>query len=823
MGFASRLGGIVAIGLFLLTVVSVATAQYSGGTGDPNAPYQIATAADLIALGEDPNDYDKHFILTADIDLSDYDGKDGRPAFQVIGDCYTSSNGITTYVKGTPFAGIFDGNGKTIFHLTSLQANGNLLGLFGGLAQGAEVKNLRVLADIDMDAMDSVVGTLAGYNGGTVTQCSSGGVVTGKGWMTVGGMVGLNMAGTITDCHSDALVSGGRGVGGLVGWNCHWQGDGVRLRGLVARCYSAGRVSGALYVGGLVGYNGGETVGCFWDMQTSGQTTSPGETGKTTAEMQTAQTFLDAGWDFVGETANGTEDIWKIAEGTGYPRLSWEKYSGGSGTADDPYQIATAADLIALGEDPSDYDKHFILTADIDLDPNLPGGKVFDKAVIAPGLFSWSRVSPYEVGRSGTPFAGVLDGNGHTIWHFTVRIEQAKTGETVLVGLLGMLRGEIRNLGVADVNITGSGCPVGGLVADNEGVVAQCYGSGVVNGTGHVGGLVGVNYGSVALCHTMGSINGNSRIGGLVGVNGSWGTPGGIVARCYSTGVVSGGAELGGLVGENGGIVTECYSSGVVSGADTVGGLVGRNWMGVELVMRGNVERSHSSAIVEGTDFAGGLVGENGGGVIECYSVGVVNGKNCAGGLVGSTLSFGSVTTDSCFWDTLTSGQATSDGGIGKTTAEMQTAATFLEARWDFVDETANGTEDVWWIEEGQDYPRLWWEPRPAVRLPVIELDATTFDAGIAEGVVLVDFFATWCSHCTTQAPILEEVADRLEGKAQVAKLDIDKARNIAQQYGVTAVPTLILFRDGVEVQRFVGVTDADVLVKAILAVVDSM
>ncbi len=58
------------------------------------------------------------------------------------------------------------------------------------------------------------------------------------------------------------------------------------------------------------------------------------------------------------------------------------KYSGGSGTVDDPYQIATAADLIALGDDPNDYDKHLVLTADIDLDPNLPGGKVFDRAVI---------------------------------------------------------------------------------------------------------------------------------------------------------------------------------------------------------------------------------------------------------------------------------------------------------------------------------------------------------------------------------------------------------------------------------------------------------
>jgi len=47
---------------------------------------------------------------------------------------------------------------------------------------------------------------------------------------------------------------------------------------------------------------------------------------------------------------------------------------------------------------------------------------------------------------------------------------------------------------------------------------------------------------------------------------------------------------------------------------------------------------------------------------------------------------------------------------MSKTTAEMQTASTFLEDGWDFMDETENGNEDIWWIDEGQDYPRLWWE-----------------------------------------------------------------------------------------------------------------
>jgi hypothetical protein len=64
----------------------------------------------------------------------------------------------------------------------------------------------------------------------------------------------------------------------------------------------------------------------------------------------------------------------------------------------------------------------------------------------------------------------------------------------------------------------------------------------------------------------------------------------------------------------------------------------------------------------------------------------------------------------SSFWDIETSGWTISDGGEGKTTAEVQTESTFTEAGWDFAGETNNGTEDIWWIDEGQDYPRLWWE-----------------------------------------------------------------------------------------------------------------
>ena len=65
----------------------------------------------------------------------------------------------------------------------------------------------------------------------------------------------------------------------------------------------------------------------------------------------------------------------------------------------------------------------------------------------------------------------------------------------------------------------------------------------------------------------------------------------------------------------------------------------------------------------------------------------------------------------SSFWDMETSGRVTSAGGTGLTTVEMQDIDSFLNAGWDFMDETRNGTEDIWWILGGQDYPRLWWEP----------------------------------------------------------------------------------------------------------------
>ncbi|OHB61117.1 MAG: hypothetical protein A2167_08110 [Planctomycetes bacterium RBG_13_46_10] len=154
-------------------------------------------------------------------------------------------------------------------------------------------------------------------------------------------------------------------------------------------------------------------------------------------------------------------------------------------------------------------------------------------------------------------------------------------------------------------------------------------------------------------------------------------------------------------MGCNHGAVTQCYSTNAVSGDSTVGGLMGLNL--------GDIAKCYNTGAVNGTSYVGGLVGFNHDCIVtQCYSTGVVNGGgNNVGGLVGKKQLSDIMAS---FWDIQTSGQARSDGGIGKTTAEMQMASTFLSAGWDFIGETDNGTEDIWWIDEGQDYPILSWE-----------------------------------------------------------------------------------------------------------------
>lgn len=86
--------------------------------------------------------------------------------------------------------------------------------------------------------------------------------------------------------------------------------------------------------------------------------------------------------------------------------------------------------------------------------------------------------------------------------------------------------------------------------------------------------------------------------------------------------------------------------------------------------------------------------------------------------------------------------------------------------------------------------------------MSIMHLTKDNFDSITSSGLVLVDFWATWCGPCRMQAPILEEFDKQMEGRVRVCKLDVDEVPAIAQRFGVMSIPTLIAFKDGKQLAR---------------------
>ena len=95
-------------------------------------------------------------------------------------------------------------------------------------------------------------------------------------------------------------------------------------------------------------------------------------------------------------------------------------------------------------------------------------------------------------------------------------------------------------------------------------------------------------------------------------------------------------------------------------------------------------------------------------------------------------------------------------------------------------------------------------------------LTAQNFAHKTKSGVVLVDFWADWCMPCKMMAPILNEVAEATDGTATIYKLNVDEQQQVAAQFGIRSIPTMILFKDGKEVERIIGVKSKEAVIASI-------
>ena len=244
------------------------------------------------------------------------------------------------------FDAIFDGNGYTISNLFIDRESARYVGLFGFTSFSSTIRNVVLLAtDVRGDAY--VGGLIGAMSYGQAFGNRAAGEV--EGFDYVGGLVGASFDGLISASYSTAGVSGDDHVGGLVGWNGGGDivatyatgvvsGDqyvgglvGYQNRGSITASYATGTVSGNDYIGGLSGgANQGTATDSYWDTRSSGQSSSVGGAGKTTARLQenTDYAGIFANWrvdvdnaDRDQDAATGRDDPWDFGSSTSYPAL----------------------------------------------------------------------------------------------------------------------------------------------------------------------------------------------------------------------------------------------------------------------------------------------------------------------------------------------------------------------------------------------------------------------------------------------------------------------------------------------------------------------
>jgi len=535
--------------------------KYSGGSGTAAVPYKIGTAADLLTLAADTNDYNKYFLLTADINLA----SSGIFTTAVIA---PDTNNTNEDFNGVAFKGGFDGGKHKIIALT-IDSNGAgnfYLGLFGKIS-GGKIKNLG-LENITVTGgnYSAYIGGLAGYSyKGNINDCCSTGSITGGNYaFCLGGLVGDSCDSNLSNSYSTAAVTGGdrsEYLGGLVGVG--------ENRSVINNCYSTGPVSSGIRsdsLGGLVGYSHSSSINdcCSTSTVTGGNYSEllGGLVGyshsSNISDCCLTGTVIGGGYSgALGGLAGYSYDS-NISN-----CRSTDAVTGGSNSD-------SLGGLVGVNYD-SNVSKCYSKG-------NVTGG---DNSSCLGGLMGYnssnsSIVKCYSKGNvtcaNNPSFLGGLVGDNFLNCSINTCYSKGNvTGGNnsyCLGGLVG--RNQISNVNdcysTGDVNGEGNSSPIGGLVGYNcyDSNISNCYSAGLIAGgdnSAELGGLVGRNYDDISNCYSTGSITGGnntSRLGGLVGYNSSVAS----IRNCYSAGVIAGGSgssNLGGLAGTSSGGISSCY------------------------------------------------------------------------------------------------------------------------------------------------------------------------------------------------------------------------------------------------------------------------
>jgi len=727
----------------------------TNGDGSMGNPYEIATLDNLYWLSQTSSKWNKHFIQTADIDATATSSWDSNAGFSPIGNTTTN------------FTGTYNGRGYNITNITINRPDTDFIGLFGRLNNKGEISNLG-LTNINYTGRKYVGGIVGINSNGTIQKCYSTGTISSNTsdnwWAKIGGIAGSN-SGTISFCYGATdITSKSSMLGNLAGDNL----------GAISNCYSGGNVTGTdrgrvggfvgenggsitnsysytkvvcsdMATGGFSGYGSGSETNCFWDTQVSGQSSSYGGTGKTTAELQSTTTYTEAGWDFLNVEDDKTNDYWDLisTENSGYPVMVWQ----GLSTVCKP--IGTASNIKITNTQETSFKLESFLVPE---DGTAGGYTIYinnKDTWTAPVNdqehsvnTSWANAGQQclYTGISNSPDISITGLSSHTKYYIRIysynicdgiktygnsygHINQITFNSSAIP--TGMGTAEIPyeiatsdNLAwlmscdsvwnkhfiqTADIDATVSNTWADGAGANPIGSSSKPF-SGSYNGKGHSISGFYINKPTLSILGLFGEvgpgakidsvglvdiyIKGSRYIGGLAAHND------GTITNCYSKGTIISIVQneyvyTGGLVGANTNIISHSFSTASVTNTKgySVGGLLGINYKA-----NAKISFCYSTGSVKGYNHVGGLVGYNyeKASISNSYSKGYTSGYKYVGGLVG-TCNINSYVS-SCYSSGRVSASSTRGGLVGYSDDKPKITNSFWDKETSYLSTSAGGT-----------------------------------------------------------------------------------------------------------------------------------